>query len=330
MKLFDIQYIVKNRYFVPYLFYSFMLLICVRGYSQISFTNRDFSLNPMLINPATCGADFLTKATITHTKQWTNINQAPVTTHASGQFRIGSFDFYNPKMFVNDSKFKSLERIGVGGGLYSNNYGPFREISFLLAYSYHIPITKNSNLSLGMSGVFNHYGVNNSDIKPRDPGDPLVDFESQLSANAGFGLFYYSKKYFAGVSSTKLFNTSIESTVENESPRNFYAVGGYRFFPAGNLFALEPSITYSRDFEESENYFDYNAKLYLVKYGWLRFSYYKDFEMKITVALRMYKSFYLAYTFANVNSELNSYTENTHGITIGKNLGVNRNTTNIY
>ncbi|MBN1118829.1 MAG: PorP/SprF family type IX secretion system membrane protein [Bacteroidales bacterium] len=233
-------------------------------------------------------------------------------------------------MFLNDSKFKSLERIGVGGGIYSNVYGPFREISFLLGYSYHIPINDNSNLSLGMSAVLNHYGVSNSDIKPRDPGDPLVDFESQLSANASFGLFYYHKNYFAGVSSTNLFNTSIEKTVENESPRNIYVVGGYRFFPAGNLFAVEPNITYGRDFEKSENYFEYNAKLYLIKFGWLRLSYYKEFEMKITVALRIYKSFYLAYTFANVNSELNSYTNNTHGITIGKNLGVNRNTTNIY
>lgn len=284
----------------------------------------------MLINPATCGADYLTKATISHTKQWTNINQAPVTTLVSGQFRIGSFDFYNPKMFLNDSKFKSLERIGVGCGIYSNVYGPFREISFLLAYSYHIHIAKSSNLSMGMTAVVNHYGVNNSDIKARDPGDPLVDFESQLSANANFGLLYYHKDYFVGVSSTNLFNTKIESTVESETPRNLYAVGGYRFFPAGNQFIVEPSITYSRDFENAENFFDYSAKLYLVKYGWLRLSYYKDFEMKITVALRMYKSFYLAYTFANVNSDLNIYTKNTHGISIGKNLGVNRNTTNIY
>ncbi|MBN1118828.1 MAG: type IX secretion system membrane protein PorP/SprF [Bacteroidales bacterium] len=55
-----------------------IVVLCVPTRSQVNHLNCYFYINPMLINPATCGADYLTKATLSHTKQWTNINQAPV------------------------------------------------------------------------------------------------------------------------------------------------------------------------------------------------------------------------------------------------------------
>ena len=288
-----------------------------------SFITRNESLvQPILINPAVCGADFAPKATLSYEKQWLAILHAPSSFFASGEIRLGKFDFYNPRMFINDTRFRSLERVGLGAGVYSDNNGPFHEVNFLLTYSYH--------LYLNITGKINHYGTDISDIKPIDPDDPLIRFENYTNVNTSVGTYIYHNEYFVGFSGVNLINTAAMPMNFTLSNRVFYGLGGYRFRNENGSVILEPSVVLKYDLTERSTLMDIHAKMYLTKYGWLCFSYLNNAQFKVILALRVYKYYYLAYKFAWIQNGLSTYTYNTHGIMLGINLGVNRNTTNIY
>ncbi len=309
---------------------SFAFSFCLACMSQSFIIRNGYMIQPILINPATCGVDFVPKAILSYEKQWLKIPQAPSSFYASGEMRLGKYDFYNPRMYINDTKFRSLERVGLGAGLYSDNNGPFHEINFLLTYSYHLPLNESTALSFGITTKLNHFGVDASEIDPITTDDPLISFENHTDVNTSVGTYIYHNEYYAGFSGVNLFNTAT-------SPMNFpalkqvlYGLGGYRFRNESGTLILEPSVTLKYYLREHSLHTDFHVKMYLTKYGWLSISYLNEAQLEFILALRVYKFYYIAYKFAGVQNELSTCTNNTHGIILGINLGVNRNTTIIY
>lgn len=296
-----------------------------------SYLIRSTSLvNPILVNPAVCGADYLPKATLSYEKEWLSIPQAPSSFYASGEIRLGRFDFYNPRMYINDTRFRSLERVGLGAGIYSDNNGPFNEFNMMLTYSYHLPLNENTAISFGISGKLNHYGVNLSEIDPVTSDDPLISFENHTNVNTSVGTYLYQNEYFLGFSGVDLFNTAASSMNFTLLKQALYGMGGYRFQNVSGSVILEPSVILKYYIREQSVHADFHVKIYLIKHGWLSISYLNETQLSLMLAVRVWKFYYVAYKFSLTQNELNSYTGNTHGILLGINLGVNRNNTTLY
>ena len=312
------------------IFYVFTFCICYDSLAQSYITKNENYIEPILINPAIAGADFIPKVTLSYNKQWMNINQSPSNFFLSGQMRLGKFDYYDPQMLINETKFKSLERVGLGAGLYMDNNGPFQEYNMLLTYSYHLPINDYSNLSFGLTGKINHYGVNNSEINPRHIDDPLVTFESSTNTNINSGLYYYHRKYFAGISMINLLKPTPGQYVNVESDQIFYLIGGYRFRNKEKSIFIEPMFTYSHNIENGLNHLDCHARFHFINYGWVSISYKNTKQIGVILTLNVHKSLYVAYMFTSVPKEMQPYGNNTHGIVIGANLGVSNHTKSNY
>jgi len=309
---------------------SLALSLCLNGFCQSYITRNESLIQPLLINPATCGADYIPKATLSYQKQWLSIPQAPSSFYFAGEIRLGKFDFYNPRMYINDTKFKSLERVGLGAGLYSDNNGPFREVNLLLTYSYHVPLNENTFLSFGITGKINHFGTDVSEVDPVSPDDPLINFEDHTDVNASVGSTIYHNEFYAGISGVNLFNTATVPMNFVALKQVFCGIGGYRFRNDRGSIILEPSMAFKYFLNDQTNLIDFYLKLYVVKYGWLSVSYLNETQLQCILALRVYKSYYIAYKYADIENDLASYTNSTHGIMVGVNLGVNRNTAAIY
>lgn len=113
---------------------SKITMLCILVYSLSIHSNAQYHLTkyenysePTLINPAITGSEFIPKATISYSRQLMNVSQSPSSFYLSAQMRLGKYDDYNPRMFLNKSKFESHERVGLGAGFYADNYGPFSE-----------------------------------------------------------------------------------------------------------------------------------------------------------------------------------------------------------
>ncbi len=290
--------------------------------AQHNIIYRNHQLHQVFTNPATAGSEFFPVAAISYQKQWLGINQSPGTLLASTSLRMGNFDFYNPKMFINKTSLKTKERVGLGFGLYSDQNGPLASRGVNLAYAYHL-IMDNSRLSFGLSGSAEQTVLNGSVWDPITPGDPLLGNgkESYLNFNANIGAYYYGPNYFAGIAANHLI--PLEDKVNpGETVKQDYIIHGGYLFRSMEEFKIEPSLNIRYlDYESVE--YDIQAKAYLQHVHWIALTYRSYKALAISAGLKI-RRFYLAYSFEANLSPIIRYSAGSHGIHLGLNLGIRR------
>jgi hypothetical protein len=89
---------------------------------------------------------------------------------------------------------------------------------------------------------------------------------------------------------------------------------------------IEPSFTYGYDFDNEIHRIDIHNKFYLTKYGWASISYKNFKQVGIMVVFKVKRSLYIGYNFSGGPKDIGVYGTGTHGIVLGRNLGVSRYT----
>jgi type IX secretion system PorP/SprF family membrane protein len=299
-----------------------LLISAVEVKAQHNIIYRDHHLHQIFTNPATAGSEFFPVAALSYQKQWLGINQSPGTLLASTSLRMGNFDFYNPKMFINTTGMKTKERVGLGIGLYSDRNGPIASRGLNLAYAYHLILDK-SRLSFGLSGSAEQSVLDGSVWDPITSGDPLLGDgkESFFNFNANFGVYYYSATYYAGIAANHLIPLEDKINPGETVKQDYIVHGGYLFRRMEDI-KIEPSIHLRYlDYESLE--YDIRAKVYLQHVHWLALTYRSYKALALTAGMKIGR-FYLAYNFEANLSPIISYSAGTHGIHMGMNLGMRR------
>lgn len=195
------------------LFFTIQLAFQVRA--QQRPVSSLYMFDPLLINPAYAGTAVQLSATIINRSQWVNIPGAPTTQTLS----------------VHSGFFHS--RVGVGLiftrdiiGIHSN-YGVYG------AYSFSIPMPNKATLAMGLMGGFNDLKSDFNLLKLRSMSDPnLTGILRKINPNFGTGLYYYTNKFYAGISIPYLLENKL-TTVENvlseaKESRNYYVNAGFQ------------------------------------------------------------------------------------------------------
>lgn len=214
--------------------------------SQDELSRYDNLLNPWVINPALTGSKG-NSFNFYANKQWLGFKGAPsfFGFHING--RLAPYDFYNNRMKLNKTNYKSLGRIGLGAALISDRNGPFTFSGLKFNYSYHIELNRNQ-LSFGMSNDFELFSINENEMNPFLPNDPGIQGvkRSKIIYNPGLGISYYNSEFEIGVAINNIFNKDIilkKDEIEYpENKRIFSIQGSYIFYPSGNL-SLEPKLS---------------------------------------------------------------------------------------
>ncbi|HYW97180.1 MAG TPA: type IX secretion system membrane protein PorP/SprF [Bacteroidales bacterium] len=111
------------------LHYFLFLLLSLSASTGLSAQSenifRNYYLNQVIINPATSGSEYYSIVNLSFSRQWLGFKNSPSLQMLSTSLRMGNYDFYNPKQFLNKTGFKSNERIGFGAVVYNANEGPF-------------------------------------------------------------------------------------------------------------------------------------------------------------------------------------------------------------
>jgi type IX secretion system PorP/SprF family membrane protein len=128
----------------------------------------------------------------------------------------------------------SNEKIGLGLAFRNEIYGRERTTSFYADVSYHVKLTWESSLSMGLKSGLSMYSIPLTELIIDDPADPAfaANYQSHWLPNFGFGLYYQSDWLYLGLSIPKFlevnyFNNTIVGgarTILQE--RNYYFIGG--------------------------------------------------------------------------------------------------------
>jgi len=320
---------MKRIYALLLIFY-FPLLLC----AQETPRSTQYIFNTYLINPAISGIDNYTDVKLGHRTQWRGLEGAPVTTYISVHSPIGE-DFvrssvnsfngsgYNPvsRSYVNN--FMSAEpHHGVGFYALTDKAGRIRQTNVSATYAYHLGLSNEVNLSLGVSGGFSSLSIDVDNVLVENSSDPLLaaDYNNRIRPDVGAGFWLYSPRFFFGVSAKQLLGyrsnlSRNEVSYPSYQVPTVYGTLGYKLFITEDV-AVIPStlITYASN---SPTSIDGNMKFAYQDKFWLGGSYRNNDSFSMLAGFNVASLINLSYSYDITTSALRNVNNGTHEIVLG-------------
>ena len=290
-----------------------------------------YMMNTYLLNPAVAGYQGITDLNLTAREQWLGYGEGPSTYAFSAQTRILKTSFRNRSRLIKNRvrRRRPSGRVGLGGYVFNDMNGRIRRTGLQGTYAYHIYL-RDTQLSFGASLSAFQF---KADVTPEDlpnplANDPLVVMgkaNADLSPDANFGVLVSGDNYYAGISVTSLFQSSIHFGLGNSQSayrlvRHYDILGGYKFQERRSDYGIEPSamITLTERLSWS---IDLNVKGYYKQDYWVGLSF-RTTGTIITMLGMNYQQFYFGYAFDYSYGDITSFNNmGSHELMIGMRLG---------
>jgi type IX secretion system PorP/SprF family membrane protein len=132
------------------------------------------------------------------------------------------------------------DKVSLGLLFYGDKIGIFKKYSVNGIYAYKIKISEKSKLSFGLQAGVTNFVARYSELTSKDPNDPNISQTdvSGYSPSFGAGLYYYSEKFYLGLSSPFLVNNLLKS---QQISNNFRLTSTY-FLTSGVVLKLSDAI----------------------------------------------------------------------------------------
>jgi len=201
-------------------------LITFTGYSQQDPQYTQYMYNMNIVNPAYAGSRGTLSIGLLGRTQWVGISDAPKTATLSIHAPVG-------------------KNLAAGFSAIADTYGPVNEQNIYADLSYTITTSEEGRFAFGLKGGITLFDVGLlSDIIPPQtvPGvDRLFqDDINEIFPNFGAGVYYYTDKFYAGLSAPNLLETKHlekqSGTITRASEKMHY------FFTSGYVFDLSETL----------------------------------------------------------------------------------------
>jgi type IX secretion system PorP/SprF family membrane protein len=213
-----------------FILYLLIFLLPAQLMGQMFPLSDHYLTNPLAINPAYAGCDEALSATISYRNQWVGFTDAPKT---------GILSIHAP--LIND-------RMGLGLHMENSSIGIYNETSFIGNYAYRRELY-NGRIALGLGFGFTvyHNAWNELDVADADDALLVNNPVSAVLPTFSLGTYYYTKKYFFGVSLPMFLSHELDENTgkykirNNFSQYNYFLTGGYKLNIASQV-RLLPSF----------------------------------------------------------------------------------------
>ncbi len=201
----------------------FVLSLGVNAQQDAMFTH--YAFNTLAINPAYAGTRDALTITGLSRMQWVSFDGAPVTQ---------TLTLHTPIFSQN---------VGLGVSVLNDKIGPTNNLSLYVDFSYKIKVTEKAYLSFGLKSGLNYKKADLNSLLVADATDPffMADEQSKLLPNFGFGLYYFTDKFYVGLSIPKLLENNFNENTVNGSV-NLASEQKHYFLIGGAVFKLSESI----------------------------------------------------------------------------------------
>jgi type IX secretion system PorP/SprF family membrane protein len=266
--------------------------------------------NETFINPAYVGSHRNFSANLLYRNQWVGMEGSPKTE---------TFSIHGPIRRKN---------LGIGFSIMHESIAVTDQLLVAGTISYKIPM-KNSTLSFGLQGKFVNDVERLTEIHTISSGDNQfsTDVKKYFLPNAGFGMYYYREKFYAGVSIPRLFQNKIESTQSSVVVRNFgnlkvwhyYLATGYVHTFNENL-KMKPTLMF-KVVQNAPLQGDFNLHFILRDFVWFGAGYRSEDACALLVGLQLSPQLKIGYSYDYTLSKLQKFNSGSHEFTIGYNFG---------
>jgi type IX secretion system PorP/SprF family membrane protein len=263
-----------------------------------------YMFNTMAVNPAYTGTRNALNMNFLSRVQWVGIEGAP---------RTYTFSMHTP---IDNYK------MGIGFSMVSDNIGPVNNSYFNVNYAYRIKLTEKSTLSMGLKGgIYNYYAGLQDVFLGNNTNDEAFsgNLEQKFQPNAGFGLYLFSQKYYAGFSVPKLIEDKMSDfetngSVLNQLKRHYFLMGGY-VFDAGADWKIKPAFI-QKFVEGAPPSTDLTAQFIFKNTFWIGTTYRVGDAVAFLSGVQVNRQIFVGYSYDYTTSALSSFNQGSHEIVI--------------
>ena len=257
-----------------------------------------YMFNSLSFNPAYAGSAEVFNVSALYRAQWVNFEGAPKT-----QVLTGNSPLRNKKL-------------AVGGNIYSDAIGYSQTFGVYGDFAYRILFEK-TQLSFGVKAGFDIFQSEYTRLKITDPGDPNFqqDVKGKFLPNVGFGAYYYSDKYYVGLSSPKLVTSSYTITdsgasSKNKQERTVYLTGGY-VLHLSDFVVFKPAVLF-KFVARAPAQIDLNANFLFVERFWIGLMYRPGAAWGGMLQFQITQKLRFGYSLDFATTDLQKYNSGTH------------------
>jgi len=289
-----------------------VVLLPLQLMGQMFPLSDHYVVNALAINPAFAGCQDALSATISYRDQWVGYKDSPKSYILSVHTPV-----YN-------------DRVGLGLLIEKNSIGIFKETSFLGNYAYRMEL-RDGKLALGLGFGVTIYNIAWNELVAADANDVQLMNNSKSSVLPTFslGTYYYTKKYFIGISIPLFLSHQIDKSTgkykigSNFSGSNYFLTGGYEMRISPQVKFL-PSLIIKYH-PKNAIQIDYNAQLSLKDRIWMGIGYR---NRNMLVGMLQYQLNYqirMAYSYDYNFGSIGEYMNGSHEIVLNYVFKYSRN-----
>jgi len=258
-----------------------------------------------LINPAAAGATDFMPINLAYKKVWTGFQGSPEFYSLAGNTKI------------NDN-------MGVGAKVFNYKAGYESKFGLDLSYAYAIKIGESNKLAFGLSASLYQFSLDKSKISLENPDDNTILYATDklIVPDANFGMYFYGKNYYVGLSVAQLFGRKVNMMntdyLEQTQVRHYYFNGGYKY-EINDDYSVEPSLLL-KFVEAGEFQAELNIKGTFKKIAWIGVSYRLNDAVIPMFGIEMEK-FLFGYAYDITMSDVKNYSQGSHELMFIYKLG---------
>jgi type IX secretion system PorP/SprF family membrane protein len=259
--------------------------------------------NALVINPAFAGCHDALSATLSYRNQWVGFKDAPKSLNLS---------IHTP--VKND-------RIGLGLLIENNSIGIYKETSFIGNYAYRMELY-NGKIALGLGFGVTVYNIawNELDATDADDVQLMNNPTSAVLPAFSLGTYYYTKKYFIGISLPLFLSHEPDQSTGNFKIKNDFSGYNY-FFTGGYEVGISPHVKLlpSLLIKYHPNHvvqIDYNAQINLKDRIWIGIGYRNSDMLTGMLQCQLNDQLRMAYSYDFDTGTIGKYRNGSHEIVL--------------
>lgn len=277
------------------------VLFCAAVQSQnnsVFLPFNQYMFNTLIYNPAYAGAKESLSASLMYRKQWIGMKGTPEMFALTGHTPLR-----NNKIAVGFH----VDNLSAGAGAERSN-------NAFLYYSYRF-LVRSGKLSLGLRAGGSITSRNLLDVERKVIDDPAYVDETFAMPNFGAGVYYYTDKYYAGISVPFFLcaNDTIRKISHDVRRYNFTGTAGVLFTFAEN-FKIKPSGYVQYTIDNPVLYYLSLSFITLHDAIWVTGSYKSTGEIISILEFQINKQLRLGYAYDFSVGDLKGYMSGSHEI----------------
>lgn len=261
-----------------------------------------YMMNGLALNPAYAGSRDAFNITASHRTQWLGMDGAPVSYTLSAHAPM------------------KKEKVALGLFFFNETIDIRTNLGIYGSYAYRLNLRKGK-LSFGLKGgvdiqkadwsrIFTEPGGNN------DPVFPEVN-EQYLVPNVGFGVYYYTRKFYIGASIPSFLSDSLTTNrvYLYHDFKNYNYLFTTGFVAGSNFLKIKPSVLLKYS-QNTPLQADFNLSLIFGNFLWIGGGYRIENALVGLVKFEITDQFRLGYTYDYSLGELNKFSNGSHEIVL--------------